>query len=285
MRRLLGLLVLLAPALGHAQPGATEPVPPGAPPPSTDPMPSADIAAPPSEAPLLFQTDPAVLSLARGTRAAAIRGDCVGARVLGSRIARLDPEFHRTVIRTDPVITQCRQTARTSPIVARQEPGGVMQRRIGTPPIDGGRIFGELIVGGLFTIGGAFGGAFLGVAASGGCDNGDDCITGGIVGAFLGGTVLAAVGVNFVGDTDDVEGSLGVTIAGSMVASLLSIGLAAKAGDEDTAVLIILAGPTIGAIVGFNMSRQYKDVRVSLQPTPMKMGEGGVGLSLATGTF
>jgi hypothetical protein len=214
-------------------------------------MPSADIVTPPSEAPLLYQTDPAVLSLARGTRAAAIRGDCVGARVLGSRIARLDPEFHRTVIRTDPVITQCRQTARTSPIVAREQPGGVMQRRIGTPPIDGGRIFGELIVGGLFTIGGAFGGAFLGIAASGGCDNGDDC----------------------------------VTIAGSMVASLLSIGLAAKAGDEDTSVLIILAAPTIGAIIGFNMSRQYKDVRVSLQPTPMKMGEGGVGLSLATGTF
>lgn len=285
MRRLLGLIALLAPALGHAQPGATEPVAPGsAPSPDVVAPPRTEVVAPPSEAPLLMQTDPALLSLARGVRAAAVRGDCIGARALGSRIARLDPEFHRTVIRTDPAITQCRQAALTRPVAEREEPAGVYQRRAGTPPIDGGRIFGELIVGGLFTIGGAFGGAFLGIAIAGDC-NDDDCITSGIVGAFLGGTVLAAVGVNFVGDTDDVEGSLGVTIAGSMVASLLSIGLAMKADDEDSSVLILLAAPTVGAIAGFNLSRKYKDVRVSVRPAPMAMGNGGIGLSLASGSF
>jgi len=280
MRRFLGLLVVLAPALAHAQPGATEPVAPGSAP-IAPPM--TDAVAPPSDAPLLMQTDPSVLSLARGARSAAVRGDCVGARILGSRIARMDPEFHRTVIRTDPAITQCKPATRAMSIEAQAVPDGRMQRREGTPPLSGGQLVGQFIVGGLFTLGGAVGGAFLG-AGTGNCD--DDCFGGIIVGGFIGGTVMAAVGVNLVGDTDEVEGSFGVAVAGSMLTTLVSIGFISKAefDDETAPLLLLMSAPAVGAMIGFNLSREYKDIRVSVHPTPAKIGTG-VGLAFASGTF
>src|SRR5665647_1622231 len=158
MRRLLGLITLLVPALGHAQPGAVDPLPPGEPPP-------IEAVQPPSAAPVQSMTDPQVLALARGTRAAAARGDCVGARALGSQIARLDPEFHAAVIKSDPVITSCRPAERKYSIAAAPETEPpFLPAREGTPSLDGGALVGEFLVGGLFTMGGAVGGGLLGLA-------------------------------------------------------------------------------------------------------------------------
>jgi len=231
-----------------------------------------------------MQTDPSVLSLGRGARAAAVRGDCVGARVLGSRIARMDPEFHRTVIRTDPAITQCKPATRALSIEAQEVPEGRMQHRSGKPPLDGGQMVGQLIIGGLFTLGGAVGGAFLGVGLENDCN--DECYGGIIVGGLVGGTVMAAIGVNLVGDTDEVEGSLGMAVVGSMLTTLVTIGVISNSNfqGETAPVLMLMAAPAIGAMLGFNLSREYKDVRVSVHPTPTKIGTG-IGLSFASGTF
>lgn len=275
MRRLLGLITFLLPAISSAQPGAMEPLPEGAIPPA-EPM-----------------TDPRVLSLARGTRSAAARGDCVGARVLGAQIARLDPAFHAAVIKSDPVITQCRPAARVYSIEATREAEAPYQpARTGTPDLDGGILAGEFLVGGLFTFGGAIGGGLLAYGINQDC-NDDDCIARVLLGAFLGGTVMAAVGVNLVGDSDEVDGSLGLAIGGSMLGGLLGIGAVAKMEGEGGSLFLLVAAPTLGAMLGFNVHRTYKPQRVRTQPTydrrlavqPTQQIEDGTTFTLAAGSF
>jgi hypothetical protein len=279
MRPSLGLLTLiaLAPVVAHAQPGAVDPMGPGTLPPPEAMSPPGEVAPPPL-------TDPQVLSLARGTRAAAVRGDCIGARALGSQVERLDPEFYRAVIKTDPVIASCRQAPRARPVAQQEEAAGTYRpARAGTPPLDGGLVFGELMVGGLFAVGGGIGGAYLGFAMDHDCE--DECYGGAVLGAFLGGTIMAAVGVDLVGDRDDVEGSLGAAVGGSMVTTLLAVVAIASSNDSEGSLALLIAAPPIGAAIGFNLTRHYKSMKVSMRPTPMKIGDRGMGLSLATGTF
>jgi len=288
MRRLLGLITLLAPAVTHAQPGAVDPQ---LPPPEV--LPPAAAVSPPSAAPMGPVTDPQVLALARGTYAAAARGDCVGARVLGSQIARLDPAFHRAVIKTDPVITQCRPAARSYSLAAPQEaPAPYLPERTGTPPVDGNALAGEFLLGGLFTIGGAVSGAFIGSALenNGGCS--DECWGGILLGGFLGGTVMAAVGVNLAGDSDTVDGSLGLAIGGSMLGGLLGIGAISNGNMGEGGLIVLIVAPTVGAMLGFNLHRVYKPQRAR-QPTydrrlavqPSSRIDDGSAFTLAAGSF
>jgi hypothetical protein len=287
MRRLLGLITVLAPAIGSAQPGAVEPLGP-------DAIPPIETVAPPSAAtPLAPATDPQVLALARGTHAAAARGDCIGARALGSQIARLDPEFHRAVIKSDPVITHCRPVARQYSIAAAVEPSGPYEpAREGTPPVSGGTLVGEFLVGGLFTIGGTLAGGYLGLALNRDCGE-EDCWGGAILGAFLGGTVLAAVGVNLAGDSDEADGSLGLAIGGSMLGGFLGIAAVAEGDFGEGSLLVLIAAPTLGAMLGHNLHRTYKPQRARPQPSydrrlavqPSRRIEDGVGFTLAAGTF
>lgn len=263
MRRLLGLITLLVPALGHAQPGAMDPLPPGSLPPESFTPPSA---APPAAQPFVPLTDPQVLALARGTHSAAARGDCVGARALGSQIARLDPEFHRTVIRTDPVITHCRPVARTPPVAQHDDEraDAYEPARSGTPPVSGAMLAGEFLLGGLFTVGGAIGGAYLGASLDSDCS--DECYGGIILGAFLGGTVMAAVGVNLVGDSGEADGSLGLAIGGAMLGGFLGIAAVADSNSDEGSLFVLIAAPTLGAMLGHNIHRTYKPQRAR-QPT------------------
>jgi len=288
MRRPLGLIALLVPALAYAQPGAVDPqLPPPevAPPVQAEPPPMASPAGP--------MTDPQVLALARGTHAAAARGDCVGARALGSQIARLDPEFHRTVIKTDAVITQCRPAARSYSIAAAPEPEApYMAAREGPPPIDGTSLVGQFLLGGLFTVGGGIGGAFLGAALerNDGCS--DECYGGLILGGFVGGTLMAAIGVNLAGDTDEVDGSLGLAIGGSLLGGLVGIGAISNGNLGEGSLVVLIVAPTIGAMLGFNIHRVYKpqraprstyDRRLAVQPSQHIADD--VGFTLATGSF
>lgn len=282
--RLLGLITLLVPALGHAQPGAMEPLPPGASAP-------AETVSPPSAAPFVPLTNPQMLALARGTHAAAARGDCVGARVLGSQIARLDPEFHRIVIKTDTVITQCRPAAGAVSIAHQDEAAAAYgPARGGTPGVSGGVLVGELLVGGLFTIGGAIGGAYLGTLLESDCS--DECYGGIILGGFLGGTIMAAVGVNLVGDSDEVDGSLGLAIGGAMLGGFVGIGAIANSSSGEGALLVLIAAPTLGAMLGHNLHRTYKpqrarqpsvDRRMAVLPSA-QIGDA-VSFTLGGGTF
>jgi hypothetical protein len=139
-----------------------------------------------------------------------------------------------------------------------------------TPPLSGARVAGELLAGGaLGIIVGGIGGAALGARIS-------KSFEGGLLSGMAGMTLLAPVGVYLAGNSGDETGSFGAALGGSalgLVAGLGAVALASggggNAGVEVLAGVLFLAAPTIGATIGFNLSRKYKPVArtVSWMPT------------------
>jgi hypothetical protein len=127
-----------------------------------------------------------------------------------------------------------------------------------TPPLSAGRLVGEAAIGGLFALGGGIGGAFVGyqLEMNNGC-GGEFC---GLAGAALGGVagmaLITPVGVYMVGNTDGQTGSLGATIGGSVVGTLVGIA-AVGVSQNEAGVVMLFAGPVIGSMIGFNATRKY----------------------------
>lgn len=151
-------------------------------------------------------------------------------------------------------------------------------------------LVGEFLLGGLFTLGGAISGAYLGAKLETDCS--DECFGGIIVGGFLGGTIMAAVGVNLAGDSREVDGSLGLAIGGAMLGGFLGIAAISDGQGGDASVLILLAAPTLGAMLGHNLHRTYKPQRARKPSIDRRMAilpsariEDGVSFALTTGTF
>jgi hypothetical protein len=129
----------------------------------------------------------------------------------------------------------------------------------GPPPLSGGRLLGEAAVGSLFAVGGGIGGAYMGFAleTSGDC-GGEFCGLGGaILGGVAGLAFVTPIGVYMVGSSGDQTGSLGATIGGSVVGTLVGVAAAAGGEDEDLAVVCLIAGPVLGSMAGFNLTRKY----------------------------
>lgn len=127
-----------------------------------------------------------------------------------------------------------------------------------TPPISGTRLAGEALLGGLFAVGGGIGGAYMGFAieTAGDC-NGEFCGLGGIIlGGAIGLTFATPVGVYLAGSHSGETGSLGATIGGSVLGSLVGIG-AAAAAESEASVVLLVAGPVVGSMIGFNATRRY----------------------------
>jgi hypothetical protein len=129
-----------------------------------------------------------------------------------------------------------------------------------TPPLSGGRLIGEVAIGGLFGAGGIVAGAYIGfgLETQGGC-NGEFCGLGGaIVGGAAGLAFVTPLGVYLVGSSDGQTGSLGATIGGSVIGTLVGIAAAAGANEnEGLALTFLAAGPIVGSMIGFNATRKY----------------------------
>jgi hypothetical protein len=126
------------------------------------------------------------------------------------------------------------------------------------PPLTGGRLLAEAGLGTAFALGGGVGGAFIGasIEVRNGCHQ-DLCgFAGGLVGGAIGLAVATPVGVYIAGTAGDQTGSLGAAFAGSLAGSVLGIGLAAGLGG-DAGVPMLFAGPVIGSMIGFNLTRDY----------------------------
>ena len=126
------------------------------------------------------------------------------------------------------------------------------------PPLDGGRLLAEAGLGAAFAIGGGVGGAYIGMSleVSNGCHN-ELCGLGGLlVGGAAGLMFVTPVGVYLAGSAGDETGSLGATVGGSVLGSLAGAGLAAGIGGDAVAPLLV-AGPVIGSMIGFNLTRDY----------------------------
>jgi len=101
------------------------------------------------------------------------------------------------------------------------------------------------------------GGIVLGIAGAnaGSCDEDDVVICEGKLGnAIIGLSLGSAVGVSLVGNIGDAKGSFPATLGGSFIGLLVGIAtLTSGSGDWWP----LLAGPPIGATIGFNMTRGY----------------------------
>ena len=128
-----------------------------------------------------------------------------------------------------------------------------------TPPLSGGRLFGELALGSLFSAGGIVGGAYIGygIETRNGC-NGEWCGLGGLVlGGVAGLTFVTPIGVYLVGSSNGQTGSLGATISGSVVGTLLGLAALGVSEGSEAGAVLLLAGPVVGSMIGFNVTRKY----------------------------
>jgi hypothetical protein len=129
-----------------------------------------------------------------------------------------------------------------------------------TPPLSPARITGEVLVGGLFEVGGGFVGAYIG----GHLDSRDDCLLdscneeGIALGALVGAAVVTPVGVYLIGNTGGETGSFAATFGGSAVGALVGFGGFALTDRHPVAGVLLIAGPVVGALIGFNTTRRYE---------------------------
>lgn len=80
------------------------------------------------------------------------------------------------------------------------------------------------------------------------------------VGAAVGGGLAFALGVYLGGDTETQTGSIGYTLAGGLAGAALGGGIALLARDN-TGVVVgsLITGPVIGSLVGFNLTRRWRE--------------------------
>ncbi|MFN0251937.1 MAG: hypothetical protein ACKV2T_33990 [Kofleriaceae bacterium] len=264
-------VVLLIPTFAVAQPGTVEPVP----------MPHTSRA-----------TSPELLGLARGAHSAGERGDCVGARTLAARIERLDPDFHAAVISTDPSITACKPKARVYavdpewPVVQRPTRTAVSNPSAVTYPRDRGRNgIGQLFLGSVMGAGvGLLGGLF-------GASTSEDELGGVLLFGSLGLVTGTTAGVIFAGDNEATDYSLGWTIAGSVSGTLLGWRIVFSNNNFENAAFavgVLVVTPTLGAMLGFNVSRRqlYPDasLRVSIPSAP-RISDPTTTMPVLSGSF
>ncbi len=140
-----------------------------------------------------------------------------------------------------------------------------------------GRVVGEVAVGGLGTVGGGLAGLLVGAAVAPDWDDGNDRDEAIVIGTMVAGGVFGASGgVFLVGRTDEETSSFTGTLAGAAIGTAVGLGgayLIARDGNyHGEAGLLVIAGPTIGATIGFNMTRKS---RIAPVVTPQSVGVAG----------
>ena len=135
------------------------------------------------------------------------------------------------------------------------------------PPLSAGRLVGEVVVGGLAGIGGAFLGGVIGDSTCDHTSEDEDCIGPVILGLYLGGVLGMTAGVYAAGSFGDEHGSLGATLGGAALGTLVGVGGAAIAREDTAGGIMLLACPVAGALLGFNLSRGYDRGAVTVVPT------------------
>jgi len=123
-----------------------------------------------------------------------------------------------------------------------------------TPPLGGGRVFGEIAVGYLF---GFLSGILGGGLASAFCHEDGDfaCLGHFLIGFYAGSTFGIAGGVYMVGVNGEQTGSFQTTFAGAGIGA--GIGVLSALSGNPIALIPLVAGPMVGALIGFNGSRRW----------------------------
>ena len=235
---------------------------------------------------------------------AARTGNCDPARELATQVKSIDPAFFTNEYATDPLIAPCLPPPSSPAAIApvdtpsRLTPPPPVEHvetvdvprvprylpdRSPVPPLDGGRLIGELFVGSLIGFGGALVGGLAGALLCVDGDGGGDsiCLGSAVIGGYLVGSMSFGLGVAVVGRSGGQTGSTGAAVGGGLLGSL--IGLVALFGLADTngeiAVTIGIASPVLGAMIGFNATRRWKDPR-PMVGSLFRLDRGGVSLGI-----
>jgi hypothetical protein len=145
----------------------------------------------------------------------------------------------------------------------------------GTPELSVPRLLGEAALGGLFAVGGGFGGAYMGYyLETGGKPCGDLCGFGGfIVGGLVGLAVAPPIGVYLAGSYGDETGSFALALGGSILGTIVGAWASHELDDANApgvaVVAPIIAGPVLGSMLGFNLTRRYDEPRTNTTWMPV----------------
>ena len=123
-----------------------------------------------------------------------------------------------------------------------------------TPPLNHGRVAGEIVSGSLGSILFFAGGAALTPCGDGA---GFACLGDKLLGGFIAAPIGSAVGTYLVGNTKKETGSFLKTLLGSTLGLVLGTALAVGTESEIGIALIPLSMGA-GSTIGFNYSRAYK---------------------------
>jgi hypothetical protein len=290
-----------APALPQPAPAAPAPAPPlpapapapatpdaGEPEPVVEDEPEADAEPKPSAATFGVTPPPAdmvrknsrLLDLARKAHELASAGRCRAAVKLSPKVRKLDSQFHSRVFARDPLIAACMDPNAAGGKGIRPDIRYVLREVHADPPASGPRIAGEILFGMIVGSSGALVGALIGNAACIDGSDGGDCEASLIGGAYIGAILTIPFGVRAAGTSTTQTGSLGVTFLGSLLGGVGGLLMLANGRDDITAIGFILA-PTIGATIGFNMTRRYKPRRVPVTGALLQWSDGdGVSLGV-----
>ena len=149
------------------------------------------------------------------------------------------------------------------------------------PPLTGGRIAGEVLLGGVVGFPALVAGAFIGVAIGKpieDCEGEEFCGLGSaLVGAYVGATVGYSAGVYAAGCVGDQTGSFGTTLVGGLGGAAIGVGLTAALGEVGAVFLFL---PAVTAVVGFNVSRRYEEGRAPVLGSLVQVEGGEVVLGV-----
>lgn len=142
----------------------------------------------------------------------------------------------------------------------------------GQPPLEPGEVVVQILYGtGTSLLGGIVGAGVAFARCKQAGDNltsGEECLDDVAIGGAIGGGLAFSLGVFLGGDTETRTGSIGITLAGGLAGAVLGGGLALFARDhEGVVVTALIAGPVIGSLVGFNLTRRWRDYT-----TPVRVG-------------
>ena len=119
------------------------------------------------------------------------------------------------------------------------------------PPMTSGRILGQTLAG--------TGGGFLGMLAGAGISLiGGESLPSLFIGMLAGSTIGSSIGVFIAGSAGNQQGSYPATLLGSVLGMIVFLQLGFDS-DYLSFYIAAIAMPTLGGIIGFNLTRKYEN--------------------------
>lgn len=225
-------------------------------------------------------------------------GNCDPARELATQVKSLDPAFFANEYASDPAIASCLPPPSSPAAIAPIDNGApltppseqppietprvpfYLPERPAVPPLDGGRLIGEILLGSVIGFGGVLIGGFAGAGLC--SDNGGDdfaCLGSIVAGAYVVGAVGVGIGIGIAGRTGGQTGSIGAAIGGTMLGALISL-LSLATDSEQLIAVSLIGGPLAGGLIGFNLTRRWRDPSPAPIGSLLRVSGGGVSLGI-----